>query len=132
MTTRRAFVNRAFAVAAVALAPTLALAKGWVVLGRRTVKPGGDHDRIVLDGGRRFDAIRLEVAENGIFINKVHVTFANGKTQGFNIRNFIERGGQTRAIALPGDDRDIQRIDLFFRRRPGGGPAIVTVLGREA
>lgn len=130
MTTRRFVLSATGLAAALALVPGAALAADWVVLGRRSVKPGKDHDRIQLEGGRRFDALRLEVAENGIFINKVHVTFENGRKLAFNIRNFIEQGGQTRNIDFPGDARDIRRIDLYFKRRPGGGPAVVTVLGR--
>ncbi len=129
--TRRFILGAAAAAIAAAVLPAVAQAKGWGGLGLRTVKPGGDHDRIVLAGGRRFDALRLEVTENGIFINKVHVTFANGKTLAFNLRNFIERGERTRDIVFPGDERDIQHVDMFFKRRPGGGRAVVTVLGHE-
>lgn len=128
---RRAFL--AAVAAAVAVAPVTARAAGWVVLGSRKVRRVGDHDVITVGAERGlFTRLRLEVAENGIFINKLHVTLGDGSALAFDLRNFIEKGGHTRELDLPGGGRNVRKVDLYYTRRPGGGQAVVTVLGLRA
>ena len=124
---RRAFLA---AIAAVVAAPQAAFAASWVVLGSRRVRRFGDHDVIAVGADRgRFTRLRLQVAENGIMINTMHVTFGDGTAKAFDLRNFIERGGRTRDLILPGGGRTVKEIDFYYARRPGGGLAVVTVLG---
>ena len=130
MTTRREFL---VTCAALLVLPMAARAGSWVVLGQRRVRLGADHDRIAVNArGGPYSKLRLEVARNGILIDAVRVTFANGDLARFELRNFIERGGRTRDIDLPGGARDIRYIDLVYARRPGGGVAVVTALGLDA
>jgi hypothetical protein len=132
MTTRRLVLARVAAVVAGGLSPAAAKTGDWVVLGRREVRPGRDRDRIALSGEGRFDALRLAVAQNGIYVETMQVRFGNGAVLDFRLRTFIEKDTQSRGFDLPGEVRALRRIDLFYARRPGGGPAVVTVLGRRA
>jgi hypothetical protein len=109
-----------------------ALAAEEVVLGSRTVNLGSDHDHIrvgLLKG--IFSHIRLEVEDNGIFMQDLRVTFMNGETANLRVRAFIEEGGRTRDILLPGILRAIRHIDMTYRRVPLGGRARVTIVGRR-
>ena len=68
---------------------------------------------------------------NGIFVQDLKVTFMNGDTADLKVRVFIEEGGRTRDILLPGLVRAIRYIDMTYRRVPLGGRAKVTVVGRR-
>jgi len=109
-----------------------ALAQEYVVLGSRTVNLGRDSDRIRVGLLRGiFSRIRLEVEGNGIFLRDLKMTFMNGETADLPVRAFIEEGGRTRDILLPGLLRAIRHIDMTYRRVPGGGRATVTVVGKR-
>jgi hypothetical protein len=131
MITRRSLVLGALAVTAGALSSGAEAAED-VVLGTRTVNLGSDRDRIRVGLGRGlFSRIRLEVENNGIFVQDLKVTFMNGDTADLKVRVFIEEGGRTRDILLPGLVRAIRYIDMTYRRVPLGGRAKVTVVGRR-
>lgn len=131
MITRRNLVLGALAVTAGAFSGGAEAAED-VALGTRTVNLGSDHDRIRVGLGRGlFSRIRLEVENNGIFVQDLKVTFMNGDTADLKVRVFIEEGGRTRDILLPGLVRAIRYIDMTYRRVPLGGRAKVTVVGRR-
>jgi hypothetical protein len=116
--------------AAAALAAGPAAADGWQVLGRRAVRPGVDRDRIAVDpGAGPFTRLRLEVADNGITLRGLRVTFANGDRTRFALADSIPAGGRSRSIDLPGGPRRIAAVDLSYVRRRGGGVAVVTLQG---
>jgi hypothetical protein len=132
MTGRRAFLIGAVAFTAAGVSAGTAEAAEYVVLGSRTVNLGSDHDRIrvgLLKG--LFSRIRLEVENNGIFMQDLKVTFMNGETADLPVRLFIEEGGRTRDILLPGIVRAIKHIDMRYRRVPLGGRAKVTIVGKR-
>lgn len=129
---RRTLLVGLATVSFMAGAMTSAQAQEYVVLGTRTVNLGRDHDRIrvgLLKG--IFSRIRLEVEDNGIFIQDLTVTFVNGESASLPVRHFIEEGGRTRDILLPGILRAIQYIDMSYRRVPLGGRAKVTIVGKR-
>lgn len=131
MITRRNLLFGTLAVAVGVVAGPAEAAED-VVLGTRTVNLGSDHDRIRVGLGRGlFSRIRLQVQNNGIFVQDLKVTFMNGDTADLKVRVFIEEGGRTRDILLPGLIRAIRHIDMTYRRVPLGGRAKVTVIGRK-
>jgi hypothetical protein len=131
MITRRNLLFGTLAVVGGAMAGSVEAAED-VVLGTRTVNLGSDHDRIRVGLGRGlFSRIRLQVQNNGIFVQDLKVTFMNGDTADLKVRAFIEEGGRTRDILLPGLVRAIRHIDMTYRRVPLGGRAKVTVVGRR-
>jgi hypothetical protein len=106
---------------------------GWDLLGKRSVQLYGDHDVIPVTAARGdFRRIFLRMRGNGLFMNTMTVTYANGAPDRIPITYYIPEGGQTRAIDLRGYDRFIRRVDLSYRRVPNNrGRAVVELWGRH-
>ncbi len=122
-------------LAVLVAASAVVLADGpgdWVLLGKRTVTDRADHDVIVVTAARGdFRAIKLTVRRHAVEFRDVKVHFANGAVQDVEIRRVIPAGGETRVIDLVGDDRIIQRIELWYDAQSLGGKAVVRVYGRR-
>ena len=89
----------------------------WTYLGQANVDGRMDHDRISV--GRapgRFQRIQIRVDRAPIQFQRVIVHYANGRSEEVNIRQRIPSGGQTRAIDLRGDDRNIDSVEFFYAR----------------
>jgi len=129
MLTRRKLIVGALA-AAVAFAPLQAYAASWITLGSRTVNLFHDHDSIHvgLTSGL-FTKIRLKVTGNMVFMRDLHVTFSSGAGYDVPIRFLFLPGSSSRIIDLPGAARFIRRVDMTYSKLPGGGTAVVTLLG---
>lgn len=128
---RRNFLAAGAALLASAIALPVAAAE-YIILGRRIVNLGSDHDRVYVGPLRGiFSRIRLEVTGNAIFMQSLTVTFMNGETAVLPVRLLIPEGGHTRDILLPGVLRLIAHIDMRYVRVPLGGRATVTVVGKR-
>lgn len=109
-----------------------AAAETWVALATRTVRLRRDRDRFAVGEGRGlFDRLRLRVEGNAVHIARAGVTFGNGETVWFPVDAVIAPATDGRSIDLPGEARAIRFVDLTYRRIPGGGAAVVTLLGRR-
>jgi|SRR5688572_11268774 len=100
------------------LASTGLIAQGWTQIGSAKVHGHLDHDEIMvtaLEGD--FSAIKLFVENEGIHFERVVVHFGNGGQQEIPVRSFIKAGGETRVFDLPGNDRVIRKVDLFYKSR---------------
>jgi hypothetical protein len=76
-----------------------------------------DHDRISVGNWRgRFQRIQIRVDRAPIEFQRVIVHYANGRSEEVNIRQRIPSGGQTRAIDLRGDERNIDSVEFFYAR----------------
>ena len=108
-----------------------ASADDWVLLGTRTVALGADRDEIwVGEGMGTFKAIKLHVVDRGVEFDRLLVAFRNGRTVEAGIRAFIPAGGYTRDIDLPGRERFISRVVMYYTTRPGTlDRAVVEVWG---
>jgi hypothetical protein len=105
----------------------------WVDLGTRTVKVYGDADRIaVSDNGGIYRRLRISVARNGVHVERATVYFGNGETATYQFDSFVPRGSVSAPIDLPGGGRAILYVDMVYRRRAGGGVAVVTLQGLSA
>ena len=129
MLTRRLVIAGLIA-AVTALAPLQAYAASWVTLGTRSVSLFRDHDtiRVGMTSGL-FRKIRMSVTGNAVFMQDLHVTFANGSGADIPVRFLFLPGTASRVIDLPGAARLIRRIDMTYRRVPLGGNAVVKVQG---
>lgn len=100
----------------------------------------------VIRVGRRegaFRAIKLQVSEATLRLNKLRIVFGDRSVQTFDVRAAIPAGAETRALDLDGRRRVIERIELEYlptislkrgpqvcvladegdgRGGPGGGP----------
>ena len=105
----------------------------WEFLGQTTVDGVRDRDRIIV--GRhegRFRSIQLRVTGAPVEFQRVVVNYANGTSDEVEFRDYIQAGGQTRAIDLRGDERVINSVDFLFsksRWRRGARPR-VSLYGR--
>jgi len=115
-----------FAAAAVA-------AKGWTLLGTRTVTDRLDHDSIAVTASRgEFTALQVRVQRRAVQFRSMTVHFANGGKQEVELRNVIPAGGSSRVIDLVGADRVITRVDFVYDAQAlGGRRAVVRLYGRH-
>ena len=79
-----------------------------------------------------FTGLKLQVAARGVFMESLSVRFVNNDKVDLPVLNFIEKGGETREILLPGLVRAIRAVDMRYRKIPTGGVAEVSVLARQA
>jgi hypothetical protein len=96
----------------------------WEYLGQSYVDRVRDHDSIRVNARGAFRAIQLRVQGGEIEFQRVVVHFENGANSEVEVRDRIRAGGQTRAIDLPGDNRRIDSVEVWYgkdnwgRRRP--------------
>jgi len=96
----------------------------WQYLGQSNVDGRRDHDNIRVNARGAFRAIQLRVQGGEIEFQRVVVHFENGADSDVAIRDRIPAGGQTRAIDLPGDNRRIDSVEIWYgkgnwgRRQP--------------
>lgn len=131
MQTRRSFLG--FGCMALLASPALAKRGDWVLLGVRRINLLKERDLIYvgLNAGL-FTGLKLQVAARGVFMESLSVRFVNNDKVDLPVRNFIEKGGETREILLPGLVRAIRAVDMRYRKIPTGGVAEVSVLARQA
>ena len=87
----------------------------WELLGSRKVNFRVDRDVIpvtVREG--TFKALQIRVTDGPIDLNRVVVHYANGQEQVLNVRQNIRRGGQTRVLDLPGNNRIITKVVFIY------------------
>jgi hypothetical protein len=89
----------------------------WTYLGQANVDGNVDRDRISVGRGRgRFQRLQIRVERAPIEFQRVIVHYANGRSEEVEIRQRIRAGGQTRAIDLRGDDRNIDSVEFLYSR----------------
>jgi hypothetical protein len=100
----------------------------WDYLGECNLDGGSDHDRIRVGGGRgSFRRIQLRVERAAVDFDRVVVHFENGSRVPVQVSNIIRAGGRTREIDLPGDKRQIDSVEIWYKRAnwgAGGKPKI--------
>lgn len=92
----------------------------WQYLGQSNVDGLRDHDNIRVSAKEAFRAIQLRVQGGEIEFQRVVVHFENGANSEVEIRDRIRAGGQTRAIDLPGDNRKIESVEVWYGRENWG------------
>jgi hypothetical protein len=104
----------------------------WELLGRREVDLGRDHDRIDVSGKHgRLRQLELRVEGAPVEIHRMAVTFGSDQKWEPQIRHRFEKNSRSHAIDLPGDRREIKRIDFDYSSLgKRGGKAVVSVYGR--
>lgn len=98
--------------------------RGWDLMGTAHVDGAVDHDNIKVSRAEGpFRQIQLRVRGGGIQFRHVVVHYGNGATDEVQVRQRIPAGGQTRAIDLRGERRNISSVELWYakahwRQRP--------------
>lgn len=130
---RSKFLSALFSlVLPMALLPSVASAQyfqpttprpGAFLLGTAHVDGLTDHDDIKVgrhDG--RFHFIMLQVRFAPIQFDHVVIHYGDGQAQTLPVREFIRRGKNSRWIALPGGDRIIRSVELWYARANPNNP----------
>ncbi len=87
----------------------------WEDLGSKEVKDRSEQDTWHIGSGKgQFRRLKITVQQRAVRFYKLEVTFSNGQKQSFEIRNLIRAGGETRALDLEGNDRSINKVDIWY------------------
>src|SRR5215468_10276953 len=75
----------------------------WRLIGQVTANFTADHDVIVVRGPfDNFRRIKFKVTDAPLHITRLIVTYDNGEPDRLDVRERIEKGGESRAIDLRG------------------------------
>ena len=85
-------------------------------LGQSNVDGDRDHDNIRVTANELFSAIQLRIQGGEIEFQRIVVHYENGADVDVEIRDRIRAGGQTRMIDLPGDNRRIDSVEIWYSR----------------
>lgn len=90
----------------------------WEKIGQRQVNFRTDRD-VIQVGAREgtFKALQLKVKGGAIDLTRVVVHYRNGDQQVLNVRQTIPRGGQSRVLDLPGNNRIITKVVFVYDTR---------------
>ncbi len=87
----------------------------WEDLGSKEVKDRSEQDTWHIGSGKgQFRRLKITVQQRAVRFYKLEATFSNGQKQSFEIRNLIRAGGETRALDLEGNDRSINKVDIWY------------------
>jgi hypothetical protein len=113
----------AFALTAglVALAPSSAFA-AWDYIGSISVQYGRDRDVAYSDFGGPVERLRFKADRNDVYCRSVRATFSNGRTRDLFSGRLNE--DRARVVDLPGDARNIRRLDFRCGTGAGSGARI--------
>lgn len=89
--------------------------RGWRMIGEKQARRSVDRDEMRVRADRAYSAIRLRVFRAPVEILNLRIQFRNGGSREIEVRQFIERGGATRIIDLPGEKRFIERIVFWYK-----------------
>jgi len=105
----------------------------WAELGCRSVGFLVDRDVIKLQPrSGAFKALKLRVIGNRIEVFNMRVVYGNGAPDDIPVRAIIPDRGETQALQLRGDQRNIDRVELIYRSQPNfKGQAAVCVDGLQ-
>src|SRR5262245_62931723 len=106
----------------------------WRVLGQVTANLTADHDVIVVRGPYdNFRRIKFKVTDAPVNLKLVVVTYDNGEPDRLEVRERIEKGGESRVIDLRGaGQRSLRKIEFWYDTAGvGRGRADVTVFGMK-
>ena len=87
----------------------------WEQLGCQRVGFLDDSDVIrVRSREGAFKAIKLQVSDSKLRLDRLRVVFSNGSSQTFDVRSVIPAGAETRPLDLDGRRRTIERVELDY------------------
>jgi len=106
--------------------------QGWITLGRETFQGNYDHETTITGmRGRDVTRIGLRPINDDARCSRVAATFANGRTQDLNIDGReVLREDRVFQLDLPGDRRDVTRIDLMCHAEHGGQVTMLVMADR--
>ena len=106
----------------------------WRLIGQVMANLGADHDVIVVSGPfDNFRRIKFKVTDAPLNIKRLIVTYDNGEPDRLDVRERIEKSGESRNIDLRGaGQRSLRKIEFWYDTAGvGRGRADVTVFGMK-
>ena len=90
----------------------------WRELGSVKANHHADHDRIEIKGPHdTFRKIKLRVEGSDLHLRKLVVVYDDGAPENIQIRNDIQKGGESRAIDLKGGKRKLRSVEFWFEAK---------------
>ncbi|MEZ4401602.1 MAG: hypothetical protein R3B06_16370 [Kofleriaceae bacterium] len=105
----------------------------WDKLGERWVE--GRLDRDVIKVGKkkdRYTAVAIVVEHSALEMYDMVIEFGDGTTFSPNLRMVFGADSASRVIDLPGDARNIKKVEFRYGNLPGGGKAQVELWALDA
>jgi hypothetical protein len=97
--------------------PAVAAERPSFILGTAHVDGPTDHDDIKVDRyAGRFHFVLLRVTDAPIQFDRVVIHYGDGGAEPLPVNAFIPAGGNSRWIALPGGERRIRSLELWYAR----------------
>jgi hypothetical protein len=106
-----------------AYAPAVPEQRPSFILGTAHVDGPTDHDDIRVDRyAGRFHFVLLRVSDAPIQFDRVVIHYGDGYSQPLPVNALIPAGATSRWIALPGGERRIHSLELWYARANPGDP----------
>lgn len=105
----------------------------WRLIGSAQAANGADHDVITCQGNDDFRKIKFKVTNSGVNIDRMVVTYDNGQHDQIEVKQEIQKGGESREIDLKGTGkRSLRKIEFWYDSKGIlNGKAEVTVFGKK-
>jgi len=105
----------------------------WMELGSRQVDFKSDHDTIEVGKSEgRFTALRIDVAEGDLVMEKMKITFGDGSTYEPKTKVEFKPGQTSQTIDLPNKSHVIKKVDFTYHSKGKHEKAMVMLFGKEA
>jgi hypothetical protein len=106
----------------------------WRVLGTCQAKSSGDHDAIYLKGPYDyFRKLKFKVTDSNLEMGEMLVRYDDGGApERIEVRQNIEKGGESRVIDLKGGKRKLKSVEFWYKDRGFmNGKADLTLFGMK-
>jgi hypothetical protein len=103
----------------------------WQLLAQTHVRRRSYEEIDLSRGAGRFKRIMLAVEHGSAFVRGVRITFANGDTFEPEVRGRLDRDRPAITIDLPGEARNIEKIEFFARDSRWRDHATINVWGER-
>ncbi len=108
--------------------------QGWIKLGEKRVNGTRDHDSLRIGHHRgMFSHLAIVVSESDLRMDNIVVTFGNRQQFSPRLRHMFKNGSRSRKINLPGEVRNLSRIEFSYGNiagNAGNGRARVEIWGK--
>jgi hypothetical protein len=109
-------------------------AKGtWKLLGTTHANHSADHDAIMVAGPYDyFRKLKFKVTDAPLNMQRMVVTYDDGRPENIDVRQNIPKGGESRVIDLKGGKRKLRSIEFWYDTKGFlNGKADVTLFGMK-
>src|SRR3954466_14332730 len=105
----------------------------WVELGSRQGGFKTDHDTVEVGKSEgRFTALRIDVADGDLVMEKMKITFGDGSTFEPKTRGGVKAGQTSQTIDLPNKSHVIKRVDFSYHSKGKRDKATIQLSGKES